>query len=668
MKYFVENWRKITSDKNILDIVQNCHIEFDCDINKFKILNRKMHTFSKEQEMIIQKEICKLLEMKVIIEVDHVDDEIISPIFTVPKKDSEEHRMILNLKELNKLVTYYHFKMDTFETALKLIKKNNFMASVDLRHAYYSVPIAIEHQKYLRFMWKNKVFQYTCLPNGVSCAPRIFTKLLKPVYSTLRKSGHKNSGYIDDSLLAGDTYDECSKNITDTVDLMENLGLVIHEKKSVLIPTKTLIFLGNCINSENMTVTLPTEKVHHIVLECKTLYKRKTVSIRQIARVLGLMVSSLSAVEYGALFYRNIERQKIDSLKTHCGNFEAIIQMTDEMRKDLLWWIQNLHIQKRHILHENPSLVIITDASMKGWAAVCEDCKIGGRWNVFETDNHINYLEMLAIFYGIKSFCKSMSNTHIQIKSDNSCAISYINEKGGTKSLKCNDLSKEIWMWCIDRNIWISVTFVPGKNNVADEGSRKFNENVEWMLDTSIFDELSNLWNIPKLDLFASRLNKQIDRYVSWYPDPGAENINAFSLDWSKEYMYIFCPFSLIMRCVQKIHQDRAECLMICPMWTTQSWWPVLMEMVIDYPRILPRREKLLTIPGTRKVHPLQEKLTLIACRLSGDPYRTKMFIQNLSILSCVHGEVVPKNNMLATLKSGQYSVIKGKLLPFKYL
>ena len=73
-------------------------------------------------------------------------------------------------------------------------------------------------KKMLRFQWKGKIFQYTCLPNGISCAPRLFTKLLKPVY-TLRQYGHKNVGYIDDSLLLADTYHECSENISDTMTL-----------------------------------------------------------------------------------------------------------------------------------------------------------------------------------------------------------------------------------------------------------------------------------------------------------------------------------------------------------------------------------------------------------------------------------------------------------------
>ena len=81
--------------------------------------------------------------------------------------------MILNLKELNKSIVYHHFKMDTFEAALKLVKPNTFFASVDLRHAYYSVPIAEEHQIKLRFEHLGTIYQYVCLPNGISCAPRI---------------------------------------------------------------------------------------------------------------------------------------------------------------------------------------------------------------------------------------------------------------------------------------------------------------------------------------------------------------------------------------------------------------------------------------------------------------------------------------------------------------
>ena len=108
--------------------------------------------------------------------------------------------------------------MDTLQSAIRLMKHNCKMASVDLRDAYYSIPIDLEHPKYLRFLWRRKLFQFNCLPNGLSCAPRLFTKVLKPVYATLRRKGHFNVGYIDDSYLQEDTVSECNDNIFDTSD------------------------------------------------------------------------------------------------------------------------------------------------------------------------------------------------------------------------------------------------------------------------------------------------------------------------------------------------------------------------------------------------------------------------------------------------------------------
>lgn len=143
-----------------------------------------------------------------------------------------------------------------------------------MRHAYYSIYIADEEQKKLRFVFNGKVYQYLCLANGISCAPRLFTKLIKPVYASLRQLGHSNSGFINDSLLVSETFDECEENICDTVNLIQKLGFIIHKTKSVLVPTQDIVFLGNVTHSSDMTVTLPSEKVSLIVQECQSLCKK----------------------------------------------------------------------------------------------------------------------------------------------------------------------------------------------------------------------------------------------------------------------------------------------------------------------------------------------------------------------------------------------------------
>lgn len=666
MKLFEENWRKLTSDENILDIVKHCHIEFLEGHDPVNYVCTR-NNFSENESKIIDQEINKMIDMKVLIEVDHHENEFISPIFLVKKKN-DEFRMILNLKLLNESIVYHHFKMETFESALKLVKPNCFFASVDLRHAYYSVPIATEQQVKLRFQKDGKIFQYVCLPNGISCAPRIFTKLMKPVYASLRMLGHVNSGFIDDSLLLGDTYDECHLNITDTVNLMGKLGFIVHPQKSILIPTNKITFLGNDIDSINMIVTLPLDKVQTVVQECKVLYRQKKEKIQQVARVIGLMISTFSAVENGPLFYRQIENEKILALKQNKGNYNAYMIISDEMKGELKWWIDNLATEKRHISHGNPDLTITTDASLVGWAGICNGTKIGGRWTSLESVFHINVLELLAVCHAVKSFCLHKKDIHVKIYTDNTCVVSYITNKGGIKSELCNKYAKEIWLWCLKKNIWLSATHIPGISNEADFQSRNFNENVEWQLNRNIFKQIVKLFEVPIIDMFASRLNKQVDRFVSWKPDPEAEAINAFSLCWSDVLIYAFPPFSLVGRTVQKLREDKGEMILVAPLWITQYWYPAVMQLLIEVPYVLKVTTDTLILPNTKKVHPLVGHLHLMVCRLSGNCSKVDRFHQSLPTSSWHRGDIPPKNNIHRISTNGWNSVVKGKLINFKLL
>ena len=119
--------------------------------------------------------------------------------------------------------------------------------------------------------------------------------------------GHINLSYIDDSLLIGDTKQECEENVEDTLKLFEKVGFIVHEKKSVFKPVQKLRFLGFLIDSVNMIVTLPDEKVESVISECTYFYNKKIVSIRDLAKVIGILISVVPAVEQGPLHYRSLE-------------------------------------------------------------------------------------------------------------------------------------------------------------------------------------------------------------------------------------------------------------------------------------------------------------------------------------------------------------------------
>ena len=145
-KYYKE-WQALTSDPEILQMISGQPIEFS-HIPYQKGVPKEKTICNLQEKQIISMEIDKLLSKGVIIPTCHEEGEYISPIFTRPKKDGTS-RIILNLKCLNEHVLYRHFKMESLCTVLHMVKPGCYMASIDLKDAYYSVPIATEYQKYL---------------------------------------------------------------------------------------------------------------------------------------------------------------------------------------------------------------------------------------------------------------------------------------------------------------------------------------------------------------------------------------------------------------------------------------------------------------------------------------------------------------------------------------
>lgn len=648
-----------------MDIVKHCHLEID-EQNITHLFSEEVeYKFSDEEKVIMTNEIDKLLSQKVIKETHRQVGQIISPVFLREKKEGG-YRLVLNLKKLNKFMNYIHFKMENFEQAIRLISSGAFMASVDLKHAYYSVKIAEEQQKYLCFKWAGKIYQFTCLPNGASAGPRLFTKLLKPIFSFLRLKGYTITSFIDDTLMCSKSVEDCVACLKDTVEILQNVGFCINVDKSVLVPTKRIEYLGNIIDSEAMTVTLPARRVKKIVESCSSLASRNKAKIREVARVVGMLVAAIPAVELGKLHYRILEKAKIVALKVGKGNFDKFMTISKEMKMELSWWISEVGTQVRKIIRTAPSVEVFTDASDLGWGGCVLKHSTNGKWTTEESCLHINTRELKAILFTLQSFAYLLKGCHVKVMCDNTTAIAYVNEMGGTKSIVCNSICIDIWNWCISNDIWITCAHIPGKKNVlADEASRNFNDRHEWKLNPKIFKELCVVFGTPSIDLFASRLNKQIDCFCSWRPDPEAKHVDAFTLNWASfDLIYLFPPFSLITRCLQKMREERAKGWMVVPMWTSQPWMGPLLQMLIKAPRLITQKTNVLRHPSSAEEHPIMTHTQLMACLLSGNNLEGEVYRQKVQRLSWHRGDQVRCGNIDHTLKDGHHFVIDGISIP----
>jgi len=303
-----------------LDIVkQGLKLEFENDIPK---QNSYPHTkYSHEENEILKLEVQKLIKKGIVQRCEREDGDFISTLFTRPKKDGNL-RMILNLKPFNKFIKYKHFKMESIETAINCMKPGIYMGSVDLKDAFFSIPMYEPHQKYLKFVFNNICYKFICMPMGYGPSMRIFTKVLKPIYAFLRNRMFESAVYVDDNLLFGGSMAECDNNIWATTNLLRNLGFTIHAEKSILLPTQKIIFLGFILNSLNMTITLTDTKKEKIIM----LY----------------IVASFPAVPYGKLHYRSLEKFKVRSLRCNEGNFDQYVTITEPVISELSWWIRNI--------------------------------------------------------------------------------------------------------------------------------------------------------------------------------------------------------------------------------------------------------------------------------------------------------------------------------------
>ena len=251
-------WKNLTNDTEVLSTVSGMPLDI-CD-EEFSFENKPIEMkFSSKEESFLIKEIEKLLGKAVIRESLHEEGEFISPIFLVPKPP-DSFRLILNLKKLNEFVPCVHFKMETINSILTMITPGCYMAKIDIKDAYYSIPILPEHQKYLKFFFRGKLYQFTCLPNGLSSGPRKFTKLLKPTLSFLRKLLIAIAAYIDDLFTCSSSFKKCEFNVKRCVEVLDSLRFIVHPEKSVFVPTKCIEYLGFIINSENMTISLSDRK------------------------------------------------------------------------------------------------------------------------------------------------------------------------------------------------------------------------------------------------------------------------------------------------------------------------------------------------------------------------------------------------------------------------
>jgi hypothetical protein len=259
---------------------------------------------------------------------------------------------------------------------------------------------------------------------------------------------------------------------------------------------------------------------------------------------------------------------------------------------------------------------------------------------------------MKAVTLTLKAFLPHIKGKHLLIRTDNTSVLNYINHQGGVKS---PSLCMHTWVllqWCIDNKITLKAIHIAGVDNIlADTLSRTVARHSEWSIQKRVAYQIFHHLGTPNIDLFATQENKQVPIFCSWKSDPLAYQQDGLSLQWGRGLLYAYPPLGLLPVVIQKVAQEEATMILIAPWWPRRSWFPGLLALLRDVPRLLPLDNPLLLSQKKgRLIHPQPEIFHLVAWPVSGKASLIQAFHQKLLQQSCLH---TPSQPSLHTKTAG---------------
>ena len=304
------------------------------------------------------------------------------------------------------------------------------------------------------------------------------------------------------------------------------------------------------------------------------------------------------------------------------------------------WQINNIDNSCHYINIANPDITIYNDASLTGWGIT--DGLSPSRELCHKTESeHINVLELKAIGIEIYTYCKNKDFLHVRVNFLHVNVQLYVMPTiQGQQISTCNNIACRIWDFCcgFQQHIYQEQSILRQISNLQ-YWRMLLSENSVLLFFNK---QQKDLENQTQISLLLELISNQIDMF--WHPEPEAMAINASSLTWNKNYFCKFPPFSLAGQVLAKIHRDKTHAVIVVPDWSTQYWYPQLIQMTNQDPLYFRPSPRNSTLPH----HPLYKKLQLIAIRVI---ILQKIFQKHLLDYPHIANIIITLNNRHLILK-----------------
>ena len=539
------------------------------------------HSFSPKESAFVEGELTRL-ELTGALERVYDRPLCVSPIKCVTKKGGKL-RLITDLSRLNHSVDAPHFQNEGINVASQLVGSGDYFVKTDLKDGFLHIPVHKSCRQYLGFEFKGTFYVWCVLPFGLSCSPYFFYKCLRPVVTFLRSQGIRIILYVDDCLIIAQR-----ASITDHGDFVlqtfEDLGFVINYDKSILTPVTCIEFIGYVIDSLGPDgkpwVSITQARIRKLKKDISRAIAKGYIQARLLAKIAGQAITMCRAILPGKLKLRSIY-----ALLRSRELWSDLLLIDTSAKTDLQWWLSAIDTWNGSPLSSPPvELQIWTDASDTGWGAACGQLEASGSWDLDHINRHINYKELLAVLLALQSFAFQIQGKSVQIMTDNSTTMAYLNNMGGPSAL-LTDLAEKVWAEALSLNVTLLASHVAGISNTHADALSRMPTQYEWMLHPTVFRYIDGLWGPHTIDRFASIATTQLPRYNSRFYDPMTQGVDALSQqDWAEHNNFVNPPFRLLPKVLAKVIQQKAYATVVAPLWPSQPWFRTLQGLLVAAP------------------------------------------------------------------------------------
>ena len=339
-------------------------------------------------------------------------------------------RPVIDLSHLNDFVQLTPFKMETVASVLLSVREGDFLASLDLKDAYFQIPIHGSSRKLLRFMSEGTVYQFKALCFGLSTAPQVFTRVFAAVSAWAHARGIRLLRYLDDWLVLSSSEKKAKESIRELLSLCRTLGIVINEK-SDLVPSQSAKYLGMTIDTGAGKVFPSLARVEKFLTVAERFCSMQSPPAQLWQVILGHLASLERLVPHGRLRMRSLQWHLKSQWSPESDPPSLPVALPEEARRDLSWWMVRDHLLVGvRFGTPAPDLHLYSDASSSGWGAHLLDQNVSGVWSAQEKLLHINLLEMKALFLALQAFQEVVAGHHVTAMCDNSTVVAYVNKQG----------------------------------------------------------------------------------------------------------------------------------------------------------------------------------------------------------------------------------------------